>query len=72
MDSEQQAVAALDALRLEAGAVGAAPVLFYGFDDLTPLQLDAIETLGFCARGGGDGVALTYESPVRCARASGS
>ena len=22
------------------------PVLFYGFDDLTPLQLDAIETLG--------------------------
>ena len=25
---------------------GRTPVLFYGFDDLTPLQLDAIETLG--------------------------
>ena len=27
-------------------AVVAVPVLVYGFDDLTPLQLDAIETLG--------------------------
>ncbi len=45
-DAEQRAVAALDALRRRPSAWGATPVLFYGFDDLTPLQLDAIETLG--------------------------
>ncbi len=48
---------ALDALRAQAGAVGGTPVLFYGFDDLTPLQLDAIETLGRGGRRRGDGVA---------------
>ena len=30
----------------QAGAVGRQPVLIYGFDDLTELQFDAIETLG--------------------------
>jgi ATP-dependent helicase/DNAse subunit B len=45
-DAEQQAVAALDALRERPALWGERPVLFYGFDDLTPLQLDAIETLG--------------------------
>ncbi len=45
-DDEQQAVAALDVLRRRPGSVGGSPVMFYGFDDLTPLQLDAIETLG--------------------------
>lgn len=45
-DAEQQAVAALDLLRERPALWGGSPVFFYGFDDLTPLQLDAIETLG--------------------------
>ena len=45
-DGEQQAVRALDALRERPALWRDSPVLFYGFDDLTPLQLDAIETLG--------------------------
>ncbi len=45
-DAEQQAVRALDALRERPALWGGTPVLFYGFDDLTPLQLDAIDTLG--------------------------
>ena len=45
-DAELQAVRALDALRERPSRWGGRPVLFYGFDDLTPLQLDAIETLG--------------------------
>jgi ATP-dependent helicase/DNAse subunit B len=45
-DLEQQAVRALDALRERPSLWGESPVLFYGFDDLTALQLDAIETLG--------------------------
>src|SRR5262249_33937572 len=39
---------------------GGTPVLFYGFDDLTHLQLDAIETLGAFA-GASVTVSLTYE-----------
>ena len=35
-------------------------MLFYGFDDLTPLQLDAIETLGRVV-GAAVTVSLTYE-----------
>jgi len=46
VDAEQLAVRALDALRERPALWGATPVLFYGFDDLAPLQLDAIETLG--------------------------
>ncbi len=46
LDVEQRAVRALDALRRKPALWGATPVLFYGFDDLTRLQLDAIETLG--------------------------
>jgi ATP-dependent helicase/DNAse subunit B len=45
-DPERCAARALDALRRSPALWGATPVLFYGFDDLTPLQLDAIETLG--------------------------
>ena len=45
-DAEQRAVDALDALRRTPALWGGTPVLFYGFDDLTRLQLDAIETLG--------------------------
>ncbi|MEA2232583.1 MAG: hypothetical protein QOD83_2399 [Solirubrobacteraceae bacterium] len=37
--------AALDALRENPTAWGATPVFFYGFDDLTPLQRDAVQTL---------------------------
>lgn len=36
---------ALDALRREPARWRGTPILFYGFDDLTLLQLDAIETL---------------------------
>ena len=45
-DPEQRAVDALDELRRTPSRWGGTPVLFYGFDDLTRLQLDAIETLG--------------------------
>ncbi len=45
-DPEQRAVRALDALRERPALWARTPVLFYGFDDLTRLQLDAIETLG--------------------------
>jgi ATP-dependent helicase/DNAse subunit B len=46
LDAEQRAVRALDALRERPALWGRTPVLFYGFDDLTTLQLDAVETLG--------------------------
>ncbi|HSZ14529.1 MAG TPA: PD-(D/E)XK nuclease family protein [Solirubrobacteraceae bacterium] len=46
VDAEQRAVRALDALRERPALWSRTPVLFYGFDDLTRLQLDAIETLG--------------------------
>ena len=46
VDAEQRAVRALDALRERPALWLRTPVLFYGFDDLTRLQLDAIETLG--------------------------
>jgi ATP-dependent helicase/DNAse subunit B len=45
-DAEQRSVLALDALRERPALWGRTPVLFYGFDDFTSLQLDAIETLG--------------------------
>ena len=46
VDAEQQAALALDALRERPSLWRGTPVAFYGFDDLTALQLDAIETLG--------------------------
>ncbi len=46
VDGEQRAVRALDALRERPALWGTTPVVLYGFDDMTPLQLDAIETLG--------------------------
>ncbi len=45
-DSEVAAWAALDELRRSPARWGATPVCFYGFDDLTVTQIDAIETLG--------------------------
>lgn len=59
-DSEQRAIAALDELRRNPALWGGTPVLFYGFDDLTRLQLDAIETLGRVVDAAAM-VSLTYE-----------
>jgi ATP-dependent helicase/DNAse subunit B len=44
-DPDQRAVRALDALRRAPALWGGTPVMLYGFDDLTRLQLDAVETL---------------------------
>jgi ATP-dependent helicase/DNAse subunit B len=60
-DHELWALGALDALRLAPAAWGGTPVFFYGFDDLTPLQLDAVEALA--KRVDADvWVSLTFES----------
>ena len=58
-DAPLHAAAALDALRLEPRRWGATPVLLYGFDDLTPLQSDAVEALA--ATDAEVTLALTYE-----------
>ena len=59
-DREGHAWAALDALRADPAAWGGRPVFFYGFDDLTPTQRDAVETLSGHA-GADVVVALPYE-----------
>lgn len=46
LDPEQRAARAFDVLRSSPHLWGQRPVLMYGFDDLTALQMDAIETLG--------------------------
>src|SRR5215217_2460816 len=59
-DREGYAWAALDALRAAPASWGRRPVFFYGFDDLTPIQRDAVETL--IRHTGADVlVALPYE-----------
>jgi ATP-dependent helicase/DNAse subunit B len=45
LDRELHAVRALDAIALAPERWGQTPVFCYGFDDLEPLQLDAVETL---------------------------
>ncbi len=60
VDAEQLAVLALDRLRRSPALWGRTPVAFYGFDDLAPLQIDAIETLGRVV-GTALTVSLTYE-----------
>jgi hypothetical protein len=45
VDAGGHARAALDGLRADPAAWRARPVFLYGFDDLTPLQADAVETL---------------------------
>ncbi len=65
---ERQAARALDALRRAPALWGSTPMLLYGFDDFTRLQLDAIETLGAVV-GAPVTVSLTYE-PGRVAFAS--
>src|SRR4029079_13072432 len=59
-DQEGYAWAALDALRADAAAWGGRPVFLYGFDDLPPLERDAVETLSRVA-GADVCVALPYE-----------
>jgi ATP-dependent helicase/DNAse subunit B len=44
-DPEGYAWAALDALRAAPASWGTRPVFLYGFDDLTPTERDAVETL---------------------------
>jgi len=44
-DREGAAWAALDALRADPAPWGRRPVFLYGFDELTPAQLDAVDTL---------------------------
>ncbi len=60
LDGEQRAVRALDGLRRSPALWSATPVAFYGFDDLTRLQIDTIETLGRVV-GAAVTVSLTYE-----------
>jgi ATP-dependent helicase/DNAse subunit B len=60
LDREQQAVQALDRLRREPARWGSTPVALYGFDDFSPLQIDAIETLGRVV-GVSLTVSLTYQ-----------
>jgi ATP-dependent helicase/DNAse subunit B len=64
-DEEELAARSLDAIRLDPTRWGPTPVLLYGFDDLDPLQLDAVETL---ARTADVVVSLPYE-PGRVALA---
>jgi ATP-dependent helicase/DNAse subunit B len=68
VDAELYAWRAIDALRADPGRWGATPVFFYGFDDLTPLERDSIETLSRVS-GAAVTVSLTYE-PGRVALAA--
>ncbi len=69
-DAERFIWRALDALRAAPGRWGKEPVFFYGFDDLHPLERDAIETLARVV-GVEVTVSLTYEPgrPALSARA---
>ncbi|HEV7753787.1 MAG TPA: PD-(D/E)XK nuclease family protein [Baekduia sp.] len=67
-DRPQHATAALDALRLAPERWGATPVLLYGFDDLSPLQRDVVDTLAN-AVGAEVLLSLTFE-PGRIAFAA--
>ena len=60
VDRERYAWQALDALRTAPGRWGTDPVSFYGFDDLTALERDAVETLARVV-GADVTVSLTYE-----------
>jgi ATP-dependent helicase/DNAse subunit B len=61
VDSEQYAWGAVDALRAAPAAWGSDPVLFYGFDDLTGVQRDVVQTLAGPV-GADVTVSLTYEA----------
>ena len=70
-DGESFAWGALDALRASPEGWGATPVFVYGFDDLTPIELDTVETLSRQVDVPVT-VALTYEPgrPALAARAT--
>jgi ATP-dependent helicase/DNAse subunit B len=70
-DAESHAWGALDALRAAPERWRGTPVYFYGFDDLTRVQQDAVETLSQ-AVGAEICVSLTYEParPALAARAT--
>jgi RecB family exonuclease len=61
VDDELYAWRSLDALRAAPASWGDDPVFFYGFDDLHPLERDAVETLARIA-GAAVTVSLTYEA----------
>jgi ATP-dependent helicase/DNAse subunit B len=61
VDAELYLWRAVDALRLAPGQWGEDPLFFYGFDDLHPLQRDAVETLARVV-GVEVTVSLTYEA----------
>ncbi|MGO9823009.1 MAG: PD-(D/E)XK nuclease family protein [Solirubrobacteraceae bacterium] len=65
VDRELYAWQALDALRAQPGSWGRDEVFFYGFDELTALERDAVETLSRIV-GVDVTVSLTYE-PGRAA-----
>ncbi len=58
-DEPLHAAAALDAVREDPAAWGDTPVYVYGFDDLTSMQRDAVETLA--ATGAQVTLSLAYE-----------
>ena len=61
VDQELFAWRALDALRRDPERWGSTPLFVYGFDDFTPLELDALETVG--RRCGADvTVSLPFEA----------
>src|SRR4051794_27475996 len=68
VDPEGYAWGALDALRADPARWGGRPVFLYGFDELTPAQLDAVETLVRVC-GAPVTLSLTYE-PGRAAFAA--
>jgi ATP-dependent helicase/DNAse subunit B len=65
VDAELYAWRALDALRLEPARWGRTPVYVYGFDDFTPLELDALETLALRC-----GAQVTVSLPFEPGRAA--
>lgn len=68
LDHRLQDTIALDALRLDPAAWRRTPVVIYGFDDLSPVQRDAVETLA-CHAEADVTLTLTYE-PGRTALAA--
>ncbi|HWI70412.1 MAG TPA: hypothetical protein VNT55_00540, partial [Baekduia sp.] len=67
-DRPQHVTAALDALREDPARWGGTPVFLYGFDDLSPLQRDVVDTLAN-AVGAEVVLSLTFE-PGRTAFAA--
>jgi ATP-dependent helicase/DNAse subunit B len=60
-DRPQHVTAALDALREDPRRWGATPIFLYGFDDLSPLQRDVVDTLAN-AVGAEVMLSLTFEA----------